>query len=50
MASVAQDTGLGRESLHKSLSANGSPKFSTISKGAASLGLEIDFKPKAQHN
>lgn len=49
MASIAEDTGLGRESLYKSLSVNGSPKFSTISKIANSLGLEIDFKPKAQH-
>ena len=49
MASIAEDTGLGRESLYKSLSVNGSPKFSTIAKIASSLGLEIDFKPKAQH-
>ena len=49
MSHLAKETGLGRESLYKSLSASGSPKFSTISKIIASLGLEIDFKPKDQH-
>ena len=49
MNSPARDIGLGRESLYQSLSAAGSPKFSTISKIANNFGLEIDFKPKAQH-
>ena len=48
MSSLAQDIGLGRESLYKSLSVAGSPKFSTISKIANNFGLEIDFKPKKQ--
>ena len=49
MSNLAKETGLGRESLYKSLSTEGSPKFSTIAKVANSLGLEIDFKPKDQH-
>ena len=49
MTSLANDTGLGRESLYKSFSGNGSPKFSTMLKVISSLGLEVDFKPKSQH-
>ena len=41
IAVVAQDTGLGRESLYKSLSANGNPEFATVLKVVRSLGLRL---------
>ena len=41
MAVVAQETGLGRESLYKSLSANGNPEFATVLKVVSALGLRL---------
>ena len=41
MAVVAQETGLGRESLYKSLSADGNPEFATVLKVVSSLGLRL---------
>ena len=41
MAVVAQETGLGRESLYKSLSANGNPEFATVLKVVRALGLRL---------
>ena len=41
MAKVAQDTGLGRESLYKSLSSDGNPEFATVLKVVRSLGLRL---------
>ena len=41
IAVVAQDTGLGRESLYKSLSTNGNPEFATVLKVVRSLGLRL---------
>ena len=41
MAVVAQQTGLGRESLYKSLSANGNPEFATVLKVVRALGLRL---------
>ena len=41
MAVVAQHTGLGRESLYKSLSANGNPEFATVLKVVRALGLRL---------
>ena len=41
MTKVAQETGLGRESLYKSLSSNGSPEFATVLKVVHSLGLRL---------
>ena len=41
MAIVAQETGLGRESLYKSLSANGNPEFATVLKVVRALGLRL---------
>ncbi len=41
MAAVAEDTGLGRESLYKSLSAHGNPKFATVLKLVRALGLQL---------
>ena len=41
MTKVAQETGLGRESLYKSLSSNGNPEFATVLKVVRSLGLRL---------
>ena len=41
MAMVAQEAGLGRESLYKSLSANGNPEFATVLKVVQALGLRL---------
>jgi probable addiction module antidote protein len=47
MAALARDTGLGRESLYKALSADGNPQLSTVLKVAKALGLKITVKPAA---
>ncbi len=41
MSVVAQETGLGRESLYKSLSAEGNPEFATVLKVVSALGLRL---------
>ena len=45
MTSIARETGAGRESLYKSLSASGNPSFATITKVLAALGLKITITP-----
>ena len=45
MTSIARDAGVSRESLYKSLSANGNPSFQTIAKVSRALGLQISFVP-----
>jgi probable addiction module antidote protein len=45
MTQLARDTGMGRESLYKSLSASGNPEFATILKVIAALGLQLQAKP-----
>lgn len=45
MSSIAKEAGVSRESLYKSLSANGNPSFQTISKVSRALGLQIAFAP-----
>lgn len=41
MSQLARDTGLGRESLYKALSAEGNPSFSTILKVTRALGIRL---------
>lgn len=41
MTDIARDTGLGRESLYKALSAEGNPEFATVQKVVRSLGLKL---------
>jgi len=41
MTLVAKETGLGRESLYKALSANGNPEFVTVLKVMQALGLRL---------
>jgi probable addiction module antidote protein len=45
MTQVARDTGLGRESLYKALSADGNPEFSTVLKVIAALSLKLTATP-----
>ena len=44
MTQLSKDTGLGRESLYKSLSGDNNPSFDTIFKVAQALGLKIRFE------
>ena len=48
MSEVARETGLGRESLYKALSAAGNPEFGTIIKVIAALGLQLHATPAAK--
>ncbi len=41
MAKVAQEAGLGRESLYKSLSPGGNPEFGTVLRVMRALGLRL---------
>jgi len=41
MSKLARDTGLAREALYRSLSAEGSPEFSTVLKVMKALGLRL---------
>ena len=41
MTHIARETGLGRESLYKALSAEGNPEFATILKVLRALGLRL---------
>ena len=47
MTELSRETGLGRESLYKALSAEGNPQLSTVLKVAKALGLQIHVKPAA---
>lgn len=46
MARVAQEAGVGRESLYKSLSAEGNPRFSTIMDVLSALGFRLQIAPR----
>ncbi len=41
MTKIARQTGLNRESLYKSLSGEGNPKFTTISRVSKALGCKL---------
>lgn len=41
MTKIAEEAGLGRESLYKSLSADGNPEFATVLKVVHALGLKL---------
>lgn len=45
MAAIASETGLGRESLYKSLREGGDPKLSTLSKVLSSMGVKLTIEP-----
>jgi probable addiction module antidote protein len=41
MTNIARETGLGRESLYKSLSIDGNPEFATVLRVIQSLGIRL---------
>lgn len=41
MSQLARDSGLGRESLYKALSADGNPEFATVMRVMNSIGLRF---------
>ena len=45
MTKVAQETGLGRESLYKSMRAGASPEFATVVKVLRALGFHLQVVP-----
>ena len=45
MSAIAEETGLGRESLYKSLSENGNPELATVLKVVEALGLKLTAVP-----
>ena len=45
LTTVAQETGLGRESLYKTLSEQGNPHLSTIEKILKTVGMKITVIP-----
>ncbi len=47
MASIAQATGLGRESLYKALSPGAKPRYDTILKVLRSLGVNVAVHVRA---
>ena len=46
IAQLAKDTGLGRESLYKSLAPGAKPRFDTIMKITKALGVPLAVKPE----
>jgi len=46
MTQIADETGLGRESLYKALSADGNPSFATVLKVVAALGIQLQAVPR----
>jgi probable addiction module antidote protein len=48
ISSVANATGLGRESLYKSLARDSKPRFETICKVMQSIGLKLIVVPDAE--
>jgi len=44
MTQVSKDTGLARESLYRSLTADGNPEFATVLKVMAALGLRLEAR------
>ena len=45
MTQIAQETGLGRESLYKALSSEGNPEFATVLKVIQALGIRLRATP-----
>ncbi|APT93361.1 addiction module antitoxin [Corynebacterium phocae] len=48
MSALATKSGLNRESLYKSLSAEGNPSFATILRVMEALGLKLTLAPEAR--
>jgi probable addiction module antidote protein len=48
MSQIAKDSGLAREALYKALRPNSQPRFDTISRVCAALGLSLQAHPTIQ--
>lgn len=46
IAAIAERTDLGRESLYKSLSADGNPKLATLRAVLEAMGLQLNIQPR----
>ncbi len=46
MSKIAADSGLGRESLYKALTAEAKPRFDTVLKVLSALGVSVSISPK----
>jgi probable addiction module antidote protein len=47
MTKLARDTGMSRETLYRSLSAEGNPELATLSKALRAFGLRLSVQPVA---
>ncbi len=47
MTAIARTTGLGRESLYKSLRKDGHPEFTTVLRVFDAVGLRLSVEPRA---
>ena len=45
ISQIAQETGLNRQSLYRTLTAEGKPKFETIDKIVHALGFKLTIEP-----
>lgn len=45
MTAIAEEAGLGRESLYKALGDNGNPEFTTVLKLMKAMGLKLSALP-----
>ena len=45
MMQISRETGLAREALYRSLSAEGNPSFATVLKVLNSLGVHLSARP-----
>ena len=48
MAKIAETSGLGRESLYKALDENAHPRFETVFKVLAALGIQMHLVPRVK--
>lgn len=48
MASIAQGAGIGREALYKALRPGAQPRFDTVQRVCAALGVKLVARPAAQ--
>lgn len=48
MSTVANEAGLGRESLYKALRADGNPEFGTVLRVMHAIGLRLSVEPASK--
>ena len=50
MSKIAQETGLGRESLYKTFAENAQPKFDTVIRVLHAMNISIEFKSTTENS